>query len=80
MPKLIDDRPRGAIGRTGLLALIDEFNAKRSYMGIRERYKPFEESGVLVMAHDRLPPEADSHTPSPIYSAPRLAHSSNETR
>lgn len=56
MSKLLDGSApdRQPIGREGLLNLIDEFNTKRSYMGIRERYKPTQDvhTGELMMAKD----------------------------
>ena len=71
MPKLIDNSfTRQAIGRDGLLILIDEINAIRARSGNRRRFRPHVgNDGVMVMHEiDEVQRPSRPDTPSPRYA------------
>jgi len=59
-----------AIGRDGLLRLIDDINAKRANAGNCRRFRPhIGQDGVMVMHEiDEVMRPENANTPSPRYS------------
>lgn len=68
MPKLTEGFSSGGVGRQAILQLIDEMNEARARIGIRERYRPVTNKGVVTMELRPLDPKLASHTPSPTFA------------